>query len=101
METTTKPHREIALYLRLSEVDSEDISTDKNLSEKMRRVEVLRKWKRQNGSEATSKCLALAFRKMKDVSTAEVIESYYDSEKHHKSPHDQKTAVLTGILIIP
>ena len=68
-----KPHEQVAPYLGLSEQKVTNIRRDHPHSEEMRKLEVLREWKRQKGSGATRRSLVKAFIKMEDRETAEKI----------------------------
>ena len=66
-----KPHEQVAPYLGLSEQKVTNIRRDHPDSEDMRKLQVLREWKRQKASGATRRILVKAFLKMKDRETAE------------------------------
>ena len=80
---------EVAPYLGLSKQEVDNIRRDHPDSEKVRKLEVLREWKKQKGSGATCKSLIKAFLRMKDKETADCIVSYvkFDSITRHQQPH--------------
>ena len=89
---TMEPHNEVAPYLGITKQKVDNIRRDNCDSEKARKLEVLREWKKQKASGATRRSLVKAFLKMKDRVTAEEIVSHakiaYTTRYHQPCPND-------------